>query len=109
MRWIWVTLIVGLVVSVWFGMASAVPVAVNAREVREEIESVQAANPSLSLDEAVQQATTHLAMAQKRRVKFLFLAYLVIWAGLLGYLFSLSRRTAHLRAEIERLKERVGH
>ena len=109
MRWMWATLIVGLIVFLWFGMTAVIPVGVNAQEVRKEVESVRAANSNLSLDEAVEQATTHLAMAQRRRVKYLFLAYTVIWAGLLGYMISLSRRTAHLRSEIERLKERVGH
>ncbi len=38
---------------------------------------------------------------------YLLAAFLIMWAGLLGYLFMLGRRQASLRREIELLKEQA--
>ena len=88
-----------------YGLMSVVPVGVNAQEVRDEIETVRAGSPDASLDEAVDQAVAYLTHEQSRRVRFLFMAYIVIWAALGAYVVSIARRQTRIEAEIARLKD----
>ena len=56
-------------------------------------------------DEAVEQAVAYLTHEQSRRVRFLFMAYIVIWAALGAYIMSIARRQTRIEAEIARLKD----
>ncbi len=42
-----------------------------------------------------------------RNLNSLMAAYLVVWAIFFVYQFTVSRRLAHLREEVERLKENL--
>lgn len=88
-----------------YGLFSVIPVGVSAQEVRDEIETIRAGSPEASLDAAVEQAVSYLTTEQSRRVRFLFMGYVVIWAALGGYVVSVSRRQARIEAEITRLKD----
>jgi len=39
---------------------------------------------------------------------YLFLAYSIVWVIFVGYAWTLSRRHARLRKELEDLKARIG-
>ncbi|MEO2003984.1 MAG: CcmD family protein [Candidatus Poribacteria bacterium] len=88
-----------------YGLFSVIPVGVNAEEVRDEIETIRAGSPDATLDEAVAQAVAYLTAEQSRRVRFLFMGYLVIWAALGAYVVSVARRQGRIEAEIARLKD----
>jgi CcmD family protein len=88
-----------------YGLMSAIPVGVSAQETRDEIESVLAGTPDAALDAAVEQAVAYLEHEQSRRVRFLFMGYVVIWAALGVYIVSVARRQGRIEAEIARLKE----
>ena len=47
-------------------------------------------------------------LAEIRNLSFLFYGYTVIWVGIVGYLYLLSRRENKLRDEIAELKKLVG-
>ena len=42
-----------------------------------------------------------------RDFKFLFTAWMVVWAGFFVYEVSIARRLAQLRGDIERLKQQL--
>ncbi len=46
-------------------------------------------------------------LAEIRNLSFLFYGFTVIWVMVLGYMFTLSRRERHLRAEMDELKKAI--
>jgi CcmD family protein len=53
------------------------------------------------------QVTLQDLLAEIRNLSYLFYGYTVIWVIILGYLFTLSRRESHLRAEVDELKRSI--
>ncbi len=47
-------------------------------------------------------------LAEIRNLSYLFYGYTVIWVIILGYIYTLTRREASLRNEIEELKRTVS-
>ncbi len=103
MRAAWIAFAVSFAVCTALAFMTTAPVGVSAEDVRAEAEAAQTAAPDLLSDEAIQKAVDYLEKKQRRRLNYLFSAYLVLW-GLLGlYLYTLARRQARIDAELERL------
>ena len=97
----WALLVVGFAILSAVGLTTTIPVGVTAADVREEVEALRAANDDTSLEAAVAAATEYLQETQRRRIRFLFLAYIAIWTILGGYTLTLARRQARLRDAID--------
>lgn len=100
-------------------LIAKIPVAITSNEVDAAVtdaiaqvvnaaEDAGEAKPQIDEDEAtkaVQLAIEQLESKQKRRLKFLFAAYLVIWLAIMLYVLRLGRQQSKLEQRLSQLEQ----
>ncbi|MYF97717.1 CcmD family protein [Candidatus Poribacteria bacterium] len=77
-------------------------------QVENAAEDAGEAKPQIDEDEvtkAVELAVEQLESKQKRRLKFLFAAYLVIWLAIMLYVLRLGRQQSKLEQRLSQLEQ----
>ena len=77
-------------------------------QVENAAEDAGEAKPQIDEDEvtkAVELAVERLESKQKRRLKFLFAAYLVIWLAIMLYVLRLGRQQSKLEQRLSQLEQ----
>ena len=77
-------------------------------QVENAAEEAGEAKPQIDEDEvtkAVELAVERLESKQKRRLKFLFAAYLVIWLAIMLYVLRLGRQQSKLEQRLSQLEQ----
>ena len=77
-------------------------------QIENAAEEVGEAKPQIDEDEvtkAVELAVERLESKQKRRLKFLFAAYLVIWLAIMLYMLRLGRQQSKLEQRLSQLEQ----
>jgi len=108
MRWHLALLALFAVLGIAFGLMGTIPVGVTAQEVEKQVQTIQSGNPDMSHQAALELAVQTLRAEQTRRVRYMFAAYVVLWAVLGVYMATLSHRQKRLRNELERLRAQIG-
>jgi CcmD family protein len=108
MRWNVAVLVFMALLGIGFGLTATVPVGVSAQDIEQQVQTIQGASPDVEQQAALDLAVKTLRAEQTRRVRYMFAAYVVLWAVLGVYMATLSRRQTRLLNELERLRGQVG-
>ncbi|MBM3214814.1 CcmD family protein [Candidatus Poribacteria bacterium] len=108
MRWQWAVIAAMALFFGGIGMMATIPVGVSAADVEDQAQKIQNAAPDKPGADAVREATQYLEGRQRSRLTYMFVAYIVIWAALGGYMVSLARRQTRLLDELNRLQGQMG-
>lgn len=104
MRWKVAALLGFGVLGMGLGLTATIPVGVTLQDLQKQVQTIQNANATLDRDAALERAVETLRGEQTRRVRYMFAAYVVLWAALGIYMVTLSRRQTRLLKELERLR-----
>lgn len=95
------------IVGIAFGLSATIPVGVSEQDVEKKAQTIADGSSTADRQASLDLAVATLRAEQTRRVRFMFAAYVALWAALGGYMLALSRRQTRLLSELERLRSQI--